>query len=142
MYAHFLTSWLFERCCSGLPAMIWKSKSLTRVVILAVTSIFFGLLSAASAQTETATIRGSVADSSGALIAGATVRLIDVDRGPSTQMATGKDGSYNFASVHPGRFRMEVEKSEFKPIQLTGITVNVQDNLEEIIPTSAILITP
>lgn len=102
-----------------------------RAVILAVTSVFAGLLCSASAQTETATIRGSVTDSSGALVPNAMVRLIDSDRGSTSRVATGRDGSYHLASVRPGRYRMEVEKSGFKPVQVTGIIVNVQDSLEE-----------
>jgi Carboxypeptidase regulatory-like domain/TonB dependent receptor-like, beta-barrel len=85
----------------------------------------------AFAQTETASIRGSVSDSSGALIPNGTVRLVDVDRGSISEVATGRDGSYNFPSVRPGRYHMEVKTSGFKPIHLKGVIVNVQDKLEE-----------
>jgi Carboxypeptidase regulatory-like domain/TonB dependent receptor len=85
----------------------------------------------ACGQTETATIRGSVTDPTGAVVPGTTVRLIDIDRGPQTDGATGTGGLYTFASVRPGHYRIEAEKSGFKMVRLTGITVNVQDNLEE-----------
>jgi hypothetical protein len=85
----------------------------------------------AVAQTETATIRGSVVDPAGAVVPKATVRLIDVDRGSRTEVATGSGGFYTFASVRPGHYHIEVEKSGFKVVRLTGVTVNVQDNLEE-----------
>src|SRR6266568_730406 len=87
--------------------------------------------SSAHAQTETGTIRGSVTDPSGAVVPGATVRLIDVDRGPQTEVATGNGGFYTFVSVRPGHYRMEVKKSGFKLVRLTGVTVNVQDNFEQ-----------
>jgi hypothetical protein len=83
------------------------------------------------AQTETASIRGSVTDSRGALISNATVRLANIDRGSVRQVMTEKDGSYYLSDVRPGRYRLEVEKSGFKPLHLTEITVNVQDNLEQ-----------
>src|SRR5271163_4717956 len=86
---------------------------------------------AANAQTETGGIRGSVSDATGARVAEATVRLIDVDRDIQGKVASGSSGLYGFANVHPGRYRMEVEKSGFKLVRLTGITVNVQDNLEQ-----------
>ena len=85
----------------------------------------------AHAQTESGTIRGSVTDPSGAVVPGASVRLIDDDRGLQTEVATGSGGSYSFSSVRPARYRMEVEKSGFKVIRLTGMTVNVQENLQE-----------
>ena len=47
----------------------------------------------AHAQTESGTIRGSVTDPSGAVVPGASVRLIDDDRGLQTEVATGSGGS-------------------------------------------------
>src|SRR5246127_3550983 len=102
-----------------------------RAVLAALFSIIPGLPSPAHAQAESASIRGSVIDPSGAVVPGAMIRLIDVDRGTLTALATGNGGLYTFASVRPGNYRMEVEKSGFKLVRLTGITVNVQDNLDE-----------
>src|ERR1700756_5560703 len=88
------------------------------------------VVSVAHCQTETATIRGTVADSTGAVIREANVRLIDIDRGLRTEVATGSTGFYNFANVRPGLYQIEVEKSGFRLVRLTGVTVNVQENLE------------
>src|SRR5688500_14756055 len=85
----------------------------------------------ARAQTETASIRGSVTDPTGAVVPDAAVRLIDVDRGLAIATTTGNGGWYTFATVRPGRYQMEVEKSGFNLVRLTGITVNVLDNLEQ-----------
>lgn len=82
-------------------------------------------------QTENASIRGTVTDASGAVIAKATVRLIDIDRGSKNEVVSDPSGFYNFFSVRPGRYRMEVEKNGFKTLHLVGITANVQDRLEE-----------
>ena len=102
--------------------------------LAAVSLVFFLMLvlnSSARAQTETGTIYGSVTDPTGAVVPGATVRLIDVDRGTKTDIATGSGGFYTLADVRPGHYQMEVEKSGFKLFRLTEITVNVQHNLEE-----------
>lgn len=100
-------------------------------ILLAVLGLAACFALNAYAQTEAATIRGSVTDSSGAVVLNAAVRLVDIDRGTKTEVQTGSSGFYSFASVAPGRYRMEVEKSGFRLIHLTGITANVQDNLEE-----------
>lgn len=89
------------------------------------------VVSIANSQTETGSVYGSVTDPTGAVIPRATVRLIDLDRGIETKVATGDSGFYTLANVRPGHYQMEVEKSGFKLIRLTGITVNVQDNLEQ-----------
>ena len=101
-----------------------------RAVLAALFSIIPGLPSPAHAQAESASIRGSVIDPSDAVVQSALVRLIDIDRGSQTEVATGNAGFYTFASVRPGHYQIEVEKSGFKLVRLTGITVNVQDNLE------------
>lgn len=102
-----------------------------RAVLAALFFILPGLPSPAHAQAESASIRGSVIDPSGAVVPGAMVRLIDVDRGSQTEVATGNGGFYAFATMRPGHYRIEVEKSGFKFVRLTGISVNVQDNLEQ-----------
>ena len=94
--------------------------------------LFFvmGLSAGARAQTESASIRGTITDPTGASVNGATVRLADVDHGATAELRTGNDGAYTFSNIYPGNYRMEVETSGFKLVRLTGITVNVQDRLE------------
>ena len=85
----------------------------------------------AFAQLETATVSGQVVDPSGLRIAGAQVRLIDIDRDTTVGTATTLSGLYTFPSVRPGRYRMEVIAVGFKVVNVTGMTVNVQDHLEQ-----------
>src|SRR5258708_9959546 len=83
------------------------------------------------AQFETATVSGQVSDPGGLSVSGAQVNLVDVDRGASIGATTNNAGLYRFASVHPGRYRMEVRAAGFRLINVTGLTVNVQDHLEQ-----------
>src|SRR5258708_7917468 len=83
------------------------------------------------AQFETATVSGQVSDPGGLSVSGAQVNLVDVDRGTSIAATTNNSGLYRFASVHPGRYRMEVRAAGFRLINFTGLTVNVQDHLEQ-----------
>ena len=110
--------------------MTWRpSSSLTAFFFV----LFFvaALNLSAYGQAETGTIYGSVTDPSDAVVPSATVRLIDVDRGSDTEVTTGNSGLYTLASVRPGHYQMEVEKTGFKLFRLTEITVNVQHNLEQ-----------
>jgi hypothetical protein len=99
--------------------------------VLLVVSVLACFIPPAHAQTETGTIRGSVIDPTGAVVPNATVRLLDIDRETQSEVATGNTGLYTFAGIRPGHYRMEVEKSGFRLVRLTGITVNVQNNLEQ-----------
>jgi hypothetical protein len=85
----------------------------------------------ASAQFESATVAGQVSDPSGLSVPSARVDLVDIDRGTSISATTNNSGLYRFASVHPGRYRMEVRAAGFRVVNFTGLTVNVQDHLEQ-----------
>src|SRR5208282_643141 len=123
-------SWFFQK--TQFRGYIMTRSSISRLAVLPI--VFFlvaGIISPAHGQTETGTIYGSVTDPTGAVVPSAIVRLIDTDRGLKSDAATDSSGFYRFAGVRPGRYRMEVEKAGFKLARLTGITVNVQDNLEQ-----------
>ena len=62
----------------------------------------------ALAQLETATVSGQVVDPSGLSITGAQVKLVDIDRDTSTGAPPTILACTRFASVRPGRYRMEV----------------------------------
>src|SRR5579859_2274361 len=83
------------------------------------------------AQSETATVSGQVVDPSGLNLTGAQVKLVDIDRDTSTNTKTNNAGLYTFPSVKPGRYRMEVTVTGFRVVNVTGLTVNVQDHLEQ-----------
>jgi carboxypeptidase family protein len=85
----------------------------------------------AFAQTDSGTVSGRVLDPAGRSVPGAKVRLIDIDRGTAEQSATNNAGLYTFRAVHPGRYRMEVEARGFRLVNITGLTVNTQANLEQ-----------
>lgn len=103
--------------------MVCKSCFLLLLVFLAANSAF--------AQLETATVSGQIVDPSGLSVTGAQVKLVDIDRGTSAATATTNSGLYTFSSVRPGRYRMEVAATGFKVVNATGLTVNVQDRLEQ-----------
>lgn len=103
--------------------VVGKSCLLLLLVSLAANSAF--------AQLETATVSGQVVDPSGLSITGAQVKLVDIDRDTTTSTATNPSGLYTFPSVRPGRYRIEVTVAGFKVVNVTGLTVNVQDHLEQ-----------
>jgi len=83
------------------------------------------------AQSETATVSGQVVDSGGLNIVGAQVKLVDIDREAAASVSTNGSGFYTFPSVKPGRYRMEISAAGFRTVNATGLTVNVQDHLEQ-----------
>src|SRR5215467_9691631 len=85
----------------------------------------------AVAQTDSGTVSGRVVDPSSSSIVGAQVLLVDIDRETTSSTVTNHAGLYTFHGVHPGRYRLEVSAKGFKTVNVTGLTVNTQANLEQ-----------
>src|SRR6267378_3817691 len=77
------------------------------------------------AQTFRGTILGSVTDSSGAAVPGATVTIKNVDTGLVRTVTTSDDGSYAAPELPIGTYSVSVEKAGFKLGVVTGIKVEV-----------------
>ncbi|MCA1816222.1 MAG: carboxypeptidase-like regulatory domain-containing protein, partial [Acidobacteria bacterium] len=72
------------------------------------------------AQTSTSRITGTVTDTSGAVVAGATVTAKNEATGVTQTQVTTDAGLYAFASLPVGNYTITVERSGFKTVQRTG----------------------
>jgi Carboxypeptidase regulatory-like domain/TonB-dependent Receptor Plug Domain len=77
------------------------------------------------AQTFRGTILGTVTDSSGAALSGATVTVKNTDTGLVRTAKTSDDGSYVAPELPIGRYSVTVENAGFKTAVVTGIIVEV-----------------
>src|SRR5437588_314372 len=73
---------------------------------------------------STATLRGTVADPNGAVIAGATVTATNSSTGISKEVKTSSDGGYRFSALPPGVYQVSTvatgfSKEVFKGLELT-----------------------
>jgi hypothetical protein len=71
----------------------------------------------AFAQLTTATILGTVTDSTDALVPGATVTATNVDTKFTRAVPTGSDGSYRLEYLPIGRYELKVDAQGFKLIR-------------------------
>lgn len=97
--------------------------------MLCISFVFCLLISVISAAQEiTGDIRGLVRDPSGAVVSGATVEVINTERGTVVRhIATGTDGAYVAAYLPVGRYQIIVTAPGFKKFTETDIVVNVND---------------
>jgi len=82
-------------------------------------------ISAASAQTQTATVRGLVTDNSGSVIVGATVTLTNTDQNRAWVFTTNSAGEYLFLQVLPGNYTLVVEQNGFKRYAQSNLVFQV-----------------
>ena len=91
-------------------------------------ALLFSLLAmipAASAQLTSASVNGTVRDSTDATLAGASVILRSVSTGASRTATTNSAGAYTFVDIDPGVYTLEVSKSGFSTVQQNRVTLAV-----------------
>jgi uncharacterized surface anchored protein len=88
-------------------------------------------LVAAGAQDATSgSISGTITDSSGAAIKGATVKLINTDRGTTIRtLTTNGAGFYTGTALPLGTYTVQIVDQGFKTESVTGIVLHVSDAL-------------
>src|SRR5687768_17517320 len=84
--------------------------SLTLMAIL-ISALMAGTI---NAQSGTSGISGTVKDQTGAIIPGATVKIINPDTGFNRTTTTNDDGAYTFPGIPPGTYTVEVTSANFK----------------------------
>ena len=78
------------------------------------------------AQAVYGSVSGSVTDSTGAVVAGATVTVTSVERKTVDTVTTNEDGYYQKDRLLPGSYTVKIEKQGFK----SGVTSNVAIRLD------------
>ncbi len=96
-------------------------------ISLAFSALVCGTL--AYGQVDTATIVGTLHDSSGAVIVGGTVTATATDTGIKTTARTDSTGNYVVTPLRIGNYSVSVEATGFKTETHTGIVLQVQDRL-------------
>lgn len=103
------------RKCRSLSALL-----LTLALLLAQTSTIF-----AQADASSATLKGTVTDPQGAVIAGATVSARSVERGTTRLAQTNSDGVYQILSLQPGSYQLRIEAQGFETGVINSFTLSV-----------------
>ena len=96
-------------------------------IYLVVIALLLGTL--AYGQADTATIVGTVRDSSGAVIVGGTITVTETDTSTKTVARTDSTGNYVVTPLRIGNYTVAVEAPGFKTETHSGIVLQVQDRL-------------
>ena len=84
----------------------------------------------ANAQAVTGTILGVVKDSSGALVPGATVTVVNTGTGFSRSVVTDSHGEYTAPSIPTGIYSVTAEITGFKKVSKTNIQLGVDQKVK------------
>ena len=98
------------------------------VAALLVVCLSIMLAPSVMAQTSsTGALTGTVKDPSGAVIPNATVTATSLDTGAVRTSTTGSDGVYRFSLLPTGNYRVRMEASGFKPLEIPSAIVSVTE---------------
>lgn len=91
----------------------------------------------ALAQAVYGSISGTVTDSAGAVVPGATVTITSVERRTADTVTTNDSGTYTKERLLPGSYEIKVEKQGYKAAVANNITVSVDTQTNADIGLSA-----
>jgi Carboxypeptidase regulatory-like domain/TonB-dependent Receptor Plug Domain/TonB dependent receptor len=95
--------------------------ALARPVVVLV--VCLASASTAFAQGATGTLTGTVVDSSGAAIPGATVNAIEEATGTVRTVVSSENGLFRMAALNPGRYKLSVELASFRTLTVGDINL-------------------
>lgn len=83
----------------------------------------------AHAQSNKATIVGTVKDPNGAVVKDAKVVVTNLATGETREAKTGDDGTYTVPALDPGQYRVNIEATGFQSVNIDDITLQTNDRL-------------
>src|SRR5437667_7612661 len=104
-----------------------RSGALARLIAAAATLLLITV--AASAQQNTGTILGVVKDSSGALVPGAGITILNEETGLTRTLTTAENGALRAPALPVGRYTLRVELTGFRTQAQRGLILEVAQEL-------------
>jgi len=101
-----------------------KSFFAAAVLLLSLT-----LVTPARAQSTSATVSGTIDDGTGALIPGVTVTATNNGTGVVTTVISNEAGTYNFASLPPGGYKVSAQLPGFQTSTFTDVQLGNRDQI-------------
>jgi len=89
--------------------------------------VLVGLPLVQSANAQRATLLGTIADQSDAVIEGVKVTLLNLDQGLKREATTGNTGYYTVPLLQPGHYLVTAEKAGFAVAEVKGLVLHVED---------------
>ena len=101
----------------------------SRIVALIATAAVVLAFPLNAAAQATATVAGSIKDTSGAIIPGASVTLISESRGTTFETQSTETGDYIFPNIPGDTYTVRVTMDGFKTTERKGVSVSPGDRV-------------
>src|SRR5438093_10108963 len=97
---------------------------------LALLALGARLVAPPTAAQDTGVVAGTVIDSSGQVVPGATVTLTNETKGDLRTLVSNERGEFSFRGVTPGSYTVKVELAGFRTIEQRNNIVNASSQLD------------
>jgi hypothetical protein len=104
---------------------LWGVRFRIAFQLLGATIAVLLLCSPLFSQGSSGRILGTITDQSGGVISGATVTVVDTDRGITRTLTTDDAGAFNAPNLTPGAYTVRVEAQGFKKLERQNIVLEV-----------------
>src|SRR5579863_7226242 len=112
---------------------LWAVFGRVSLLLLAILVVLLGSAAPLRAQVDAGSVLGTVTDSSGGSVRGATVTLTNEGTNASVSTVTNGDGGYKFTPVKIGTYKLTATLQGFQTVTQRGVIVNVgQEVVEDI----------
>src|SRR2546423_1361119 len=96
--------------------------------IVAALSLVLAATSVCNAQQTTATLLGTVLDSSGATVPGVAIKAVNLATNVLRETVTGSDGGYSLPNLTPGSYRVTAAKEGFQAQQIDNVALQLEQS--------------
>jgi Carboxypeptidase regulatory-like domain len=110
-----------------MKSVAWKIARAGKTLFMlgATVGVFLFVSLPLFSQGSNGRILGTVTDQSGGVISGATVTIIDKDRGVARTLTTDAAGEYNAPTLIPGTYTVRAEANGFKRLERQNVVLEV-----------------
>ena len=115
--------------CSSPRTPLGRRKRLTPLFACLAACMFLLVTASARAQVATGDILGTVEDASGAVVAGASVRIENAGTHEVRTAITKGTGEYTFSALQPGTYIVTVTSSSFRTYKASNVVVLASDRV-------------
>src|SRR5947209_8608032 len=95
------------------------------VLLAPLLALLFAATAAAQVSKVSATLEGTLADSRGAVIAGAEVKLRNIETNQTRAVKTDEQGFFRASELTVGTYEVRVEQTGFAPYRHTGVVLSI-----------------
>ena len=104
---------------------VFSPRNSVKLFFLITAMLLFAVSALAQSQAAAANLSGSVTDSSGAVISGATVHAKGIGTGISRTVTTDGEGNFQIIGLPPGEYEVTAEAGNFKKLVISPVKLTV-----------------